>query len=525
MKKHFLWIATLALGLNACSDGAIDTDGDVAGNGPAESTETTAVYHAKLASVASSQSRVSVVPQSRATVTGPLTLFAEIENLSKDGGVQGFVQEEGGRLLSATCVYYEPVSKTYYVTYHMQGNNYNTNQTVETAGFIETFTLDENGVPTLGDVYTSENAAKEAFDFNHLYFDNLGEYNYNGSETGTRLVAVGHVAVPTSTGKTDTHAIIGKVTLGSTPSIDYSIVYTGDKILDANNGKSLGKEDAGDANCVIRKWGYYYLATRKGMAVLHAHEDRLFEPQNDLEGNLYFIKTPGSAKYLHHDRVVGSSHFTMLYLDKDTPEGFNGDTPSTAHVAKFSIDGGSGRPCGADGSKGGWDISDVNSFDITSWPELQSLPEVAPMDGKNVLFWGGNYIYYAALGKGGLYVFNPSFADPTWGNQVPAIVTFGENGRRPVNGVFVEEGDSNVTHAGTHGFIYVANGGCLTILDRWSLEKVAEFSSDLDEVASANFVTVTMSDHESTPGVPDRIITVAYGQAGVKVFKFVPPTY
>ena len=528
MKRLIYLLPAFALYLASCSDDTITPgNSDELGN---ENVEQTTLKTANLASFKSSQSRVNVIGGTRAAQPGTLSLFAKIDNLSKEEGkITGFEKEgKDGRYLSATCVYYDKNTGKYYVTYHMQGNNYNTKQTDETSGYIETFTLDAEGKPTVDKVYMSENPSKLDFDFNHLYFDNLTEYNYReaygvNDKNNMRLIAVGHISEPTKSGKTQTNAIIAQLDLESEkPSIVYSEIYTGDKILDTD-GKSLGNEGAGDANCVLRKGDYYFLATRKGFTTLSASgsEDKLFTPFKGLDGKTYFIKTPGSAKYLSHDCAVGSSHMAGLYLTENTPNNYNYDTAIKANIVKFGSY--TGWLCGADTSKGGWNIDNATEFAGINWPETTNLPDVSPVDGKNVLFWDGNYIFYAALGKGGLYVHDPNYSP----QHIGETITFNgiENASgRPVNAVFVEGRDSNIGHPGTDGFIYVANGGCVTILNRTTLEKIAEVGSAKDEDASANFIQVVNAETETTQGVPDRYVIVAYGQAGVKVFKFIPPT-
>ena len=531
MKKHLFWVATLAMGLYACSDNSLTPDGDVVENDPAGSTDAPAVYHAELASVASSQSRVSVAPQSRASES-QLTLIAEIDNLSKEEGrISGFTSED--RYLSATCVYYDQNTGKYYVTYHMQGNNYNTDQTVETTGFIETFSLAENQgdglkyVPVLDKIYSAKNPAVLDFDFNHLYFDNLSDFNYNQrnlfpAESGVRIIAGGHSSKPTVGGKYDTKAIIAQLNLQD-ETIDYTPVLTGNKILDAN-GKSLGDEDARDVNSIIRKWDYYYLATRKGLAVLYAGGDKKFQPITDADDKPYFIYTPGSAKHVVHQHVPGNrnSYFGLLYLNNPTPEGgLTASSHSPATLAKFGIVDVTGRLCRIEA--GNPTINNITGYNIDEWVDLQPINgEITPMDGKNVIYWGEDDNRYVALGKGGLYAYHRDYYND---GKVLTFTDAKEGGSRPVNGLFVERLNPNPETGAREGFIYVANGACLTILDERNLDKVAEFSAFKEGDASANYVHVVSTEEKTNGQTPDRIITVAYGQAGVKVFKFVPPTY
>lgn len=515
MKKQLLWTATLALSLTACSDDAINADRDL-NNEPVEPTFKTA----KLTSVKSSQGRVTVKADSRAAMPGSLTLHAEIDNLSKEEGrITGFEKEyKDGRYLSATSVYYDQSSETYYVTYHMQGNNYNTSLIDQTSGYVESFTIDANGDPVVGKIYMSANPSEKDFDFNHLYFDNLvspsiyvGDYTAD-SDTESRLIAVGHLSEPTSTGKAQTKAIIARLNLEE-ETIDYAPVLTGEKLLD-EDGKSLGNIDAGDANCVVRKYNHYYLATRKGIAVLKAAKDELFAPEVDDNDNLYFIKSPGSTKYI--SQPTTTSYIKFLYLTENTPEGFNYDTAIPAKIAEFAID--------TRYNDRFLNLNSLEGFKLEDWSnQVGPINAISPVDGKNMFAADSYYTasHYVCLGKNGLYVHNPMEG---WNEH---IVTFSdvEGGSRPVNGVFVEDYESDNGYHVTDGFIYVANGACLTILDGKTLEKVAEYSAFKEGDASANFIHVVKTkNYTNSAAAPDRIITVAYGQAGVKVFKFVPPT-
>lgn len=530
-----LGAALIVAALASCSE--LQTpEGEIIPGDPAGTPTESTLYTAALKTVASSSDRVVMAPRTRAdegAKPGSLTRIATIENPSRQADFANFEKE--GRYLSATCVYYDPNTGTYYATYHMQGNNYSTQQTVETAGLIETFTVAEDGTPALGKIYRSDDPSKLDFDFNHLYFDVLNNdyLTYSGSDAGsTRIVAVGHKSEPSSKtdGKPNTAAIIATLNLEES-KIDYNVVYTGEKILD-QNGKSLGDENAGDANCVLRKADYYYVATRKGIAVLNAKKENLFTPINNIaedgfpiENNPYFIKTPGSVKHFAH--IYTNSHFSCLYLTDETPEdGIEKTTASAANIIDFSMETGYGTLCGSNTSGNSKAIMNAAGFDITGWSlDVNQKPvpaEICPVDGKNVLSIAENgSLKVAALGKSGLYVRN---AD----SYYDGVMTFSdkkEGGTRPVNGVFAEPIEYFNGGRATNGFIYVANGACLTILDASTLETVAEYSAFEDgKQISANYVHVTKTNVSTNVSSPDRIITVAYGQDGVKVFKFIPPT-
>ncbi|MCH5215543.1 MAG: hypothetical protein J1F10_01275 [Muribaculaceae bacterium] len=534
MKRLIYLLPAFALYLASCSDDTITPgNSDELGN---ENVEQITLKTANLASFKSSQSRVNVIGTRAYPNPGELTLFATIDNLSKEGKITGFEKEgNDGRYLSATCVYYDKNTGKYYVTYHMQGNNYNTKQTDETSGYIETFTLDAEGKPTVDKVYMSEDPSKLDFDFNHLYFDDLSNSDnsgvYKGTDNGTRIIAVGHKSEPSKKegGEPNTAAIIAKLNLEE-GKIDYSTVLTGEKITDESVTKDdgtlmpLGDEDAGDVNCVLRKYDYYYLATRKGIAVLNARNDKdLFSPINNvstedykpIENTTYFVRTPGSAKHLCHYYPVYGSGFSFLYMTQPFPETYDGETALPASIINFSMNAGDGTLCGMNTSGGGAAIYNTSGFDITTWSlgtnQFKTDGNICPIDGKNVLA-NLNGILYACLGKGGLYISGPSEKTIKFSDKKDGT------GSRPVNGVFVEDLENY-----NDGFIYVANGACLTILDRKTLEKVAEYSAFEEGDASANYVTVYKTD-TYTGKCPDRLITVAYGQAGVKIFKFTPPS-
>lgn len=544
-------MAALSMGMAACTNEML-TPEDNTDNSTSAGQESTgsSLKTAYLRTISASADRVVRSPQTKAYPNpGSLELVSTLENLSKEGEIIGFEYESGNpdaRYLSATCVYFDDINKTYYVTYHMQGNNYNTTLEDQTSGYIESFIVDDDGNITPGNIYMSENPAELDFDFNHIYFDDLGNTansgGYKGTDSGVRMIAVGHTSKPTSSGKREYKSMIGKFDL-TTGEFKYENVLTGEKILDAA-GKSLGNEDAGDVNSVIRKYDWYYLATRKGIAVLNArnvndeNEEILFSPINDLdvntnlpiENSIYFVRTPGSAKHLCHYYPSYGSGFSFLYIKQEHPKEYTGEFSLPASIINFSMEAGHGTLCGmntTDSQTNGKAILNSKDFDITSWSidsnQFDIPNDICPIDGKNVLA-NLNGRLYACLGKGGLYVRKN--VTTTEGPSVDErTLTFTDakdgNGSRPVNGVFVEDLENY-----NDGFVYVANGACLTILDRETLEIVAEYSlfkAGEVEDTSANYVHVRKTNNY-TGKCPDRIVTVACGQQGVKVFKFVPPT-
>lgn len=536
MKKHLFFIAALALGMAACTNEVLTPEDNSENTTPEQApSSSTTLQTATLSTFNSSPDRFVVVPQTRDDSPKPLELVAEITNPSTENRIQGFVKE--GRYLSATSVFYDAREEVYYATYHMQGNNYNTTETDETSGFIETFKIDQKGTPSEGSIIMPADPSNLDFDFNHLYFDDLNSDveagDYSGEkETNTRLIAVGHKSEPSKkeNGKPNTAAIIAKINL-SENKIEYSTVLTGEQILDPINGTtSLGKEDAGDVNCVIRKHDWYYLATRKGLAILSANTDNLFAPltnfDNDgapIEKSVFFLRTPGSAKHIAHIKH-STSHFAFLYLNQPHPENYDGNYSLPANLISFGMTDMNGTLCGANSSDH-QTIVNTQDFDITNWSlginqhTISSV--VQPIDGKNTIFsFSGKT--YACLGKTGLYVRKTgSNIEGPYTDEKTITFSDKEGGSRPVNGVFVEEPEN-----GFKGYLYVANGACLTILDPDNEEYpvVAEYSAydekDNEHLASANYVHVVRPDANS----PERIITVAYGQEGVKVFKFTPPT-
>ncbi|MCH5236328.1 MAG: hypothetical protein J1E95_00830 [Muribaculaceae bacterium] len=531
MKKHFYLIAALGLGIVSCTDSDLKNDGSQDNITSGQESDIAKLTTIKLNSSNSSQDRINVYPSTRdENSEKPLELIAEIKNISEDENFDGFTKED--RLLSATCVYYDKETQTYYATYHMQGNNYYTDQEIETSGYIESFQIEGN-TPKLEKIYWAADASGKTYDFNHLYFDDLNKIEYVGEYTGdksegTRIIVAGHSSEPVKTGTGfNTKAIIGKIDFEQ-ESLTVADVMTGDKIYDENitnkDGSlaSLGDEDAADVNCVVRKYNHYYLTTRKGVAVLKAGKENLFQPETDVNDKIYFLKTPGSAKFI--SQPTFTSGVDILYLTQYNPEELTKDTSSPANVIQFALDT-------TDGKDLPIHMNDVDNF---SWSNLISpnqlllgnIESISPVDGKNVLVASSNNTgaIYTCLGRNGLYVFNP-----TYDYKQDEIIKFTDakegNTSRPVNGIYVEDWDDYNGHHYTDGFIYVANGACLTILDAKTLEKVAEYSAfDGTNAISANYVHVVKSNTYTNEHVPDRIITVAYGQAGVKVFRFVPPT-
>lgn len=468
---------------------------------------------------------------------GTLKLVANIDNPSQAEGFKFEIEkdEDGnvvGRYMSATSVFYDKSTDTYYASYHMQGNNYNTTLENEIAGAIQSFKVAADGTVTLGNGFRAENPDKEDYDFNHLYFDNPESRGDAGSK---RIIAVGH-NIKDGNSK-NTRAIIAEFDPKS-GNLTYAPIATAEKIYE--DGISLGDEDAGDANCVtsVDTYPYYFVTTRKGIAVLNSD----FSPVLNSDGTRYFVPTPGSAKFVFNNPEVGSG-MDFLYLS-EPHKSTSYETSSNANIATFQVATGANNSFLSlmyPGKEGYWsqktgDFYDSKELDILSYENQKPLPkQISPTDGKNVVHALSYKEYYAALGTGGMYFHFHGTINR--GKVYDGVVKFGN---RPVNCVYAERNEdsesvvvegSQYPH-GHDGFIYVANGARLTILNRGTLEVVANWNIPtkddngdyLDDVAaSANYITVTKAP-KGENGLCERTITVAYGQKGVKVFKFMPVT-
>ena len=546
MKKHLFLLTSLALGMAACTDADLKNEQGQNPEGNPEEVKSN-LTTVNLATFGGDPSRVSYAG-TRAegdedATPKTLELIATITNPSKSDGFD-FIKEDGGRFLSATSVYYDPTWDTYYATYHMQGNNYNTNLQNEIGGAIQTFKLveDEDGELTvdLGDGFRAANPNKEDFDFNHLYFD----------VTDRRIIAVGHKwNVPSSwaeengdyPGKRENTRAIIALFDPTAGQLKYKTISTNKKIIDPATGQSLGDEDAGDANCVIRGgetmnpnhtsgWNFYHVATRKGMAVLRAEADHLFEPVLNEDGSNYFIKTPGSAKFVA--KTGTSSFFDLLYLAEDKSADTY-DTQSNAKIAHFSTQVGEVKTLGYVRLKAENIPFDPQNDDILNFSDQTDLPAViTPIDGKNTLLCAPDTYNdkesYAALGVSGLFYH---FDGVNSYKPIEGILKFkGSKGYLPVNCVTADVSDMESGH---DGFMYVACGARLVILHRKTFEVVAYWNiptkdgngNFLEDVeASANYIHVQKGPAKSDRSPRERIITVAFGQEGLKVFRFDPST-
>ena len=520
MKRLIYLLPAFALYLASCSDEVTVTDGGNDGQTPAETSNLTTV---KLATFNGDASRITYTNGTRADADvnelqpGELKLTTIIENPNKE--FYEYTKADGGRYMSATSVFKNSDGK-YYVTYHVQGNNYNTDLKTSVAGAIQVFEVNNDGTVNLGKGFRAVEPSKEDYDFNHIYFD----------KKDNRIVVVGHKwSVPSSWNSEDpytgdnTRAIIGSFNPDNS-ELEYKTITTSIEVRDDSN-KLIDHEDAGDANCVVRIYDQYYLATRKGIAVLEAKESNLFDPVLNEDGSRYFVTTPGSCKFVNDD-PNDYTRMQFLYLSEEKEN--TKDQTSKAKIVEFKVatDGSDNKFIGFINENSHLTFFNSKTLDLTKYEDQFTLPNnVSPIDGKNTICAFDNAKkLYVSLGKGGLYYKHPLH----YGNEtVEGTLTFDN---RPVNCVYAEAPYQESFHG---GYIYVANGARLTIIDRASLEEVASYTLSAkdginENEASANYIHVEMGNsypiscYNIEGTVKERIITVAYGQAGVRIFKFMP---
>lgn len=349
---------------------------------------------------------------------------------------------------SATSVFVAE-DGTYYVSYQTQGDS--------VGGGIQTIKGEEVAF------YPTE-ADDKAFDFNSLYFDRA------------RVLGVGHYK---KTDSKDGAAVVGFLeNNGSSIELSYKNVTTAEgiysEIIDPENSKGeaheqlVGYTDAGDANSIVKYYDNYVVATRKGLALLRSDLSRVREKVGEEDSLVYFVNTPGSAKYV----VESGNGLTALYLDGTTPCLYDFTSIVGTTDAKGSkIDGAA----------------------------------LVKTNGKNMLAYDNGTIY-ACLGEAGLLVGNDLLTKPFKG----------ETKQLPVAGVAVDD-----------DYIYVADGTYLVILNKadnsvvtkWNLktDKVDDEGHAIFEEGSINYVVVGDAQADGT-----RQLVVACGKAGVKVLSFNP---
>lgn len=186
--------------------------------------------------------------------------------------------------------------------------------------------------------------------------------------------------------------------------------------------------------------------------------DSNFKRIKDNDGEVLFTSTPGSSKYLVED----NGQIYLMYLNDRAENGSQQNTKFGATLATMS----------------------VNQFPTTT----TTMGDVTPVDGKNVIAVD-NGVVYACLSMGGLQI---------GGKIIPADDLHGA-----VNGVAVDD-----------EFIYVANGNFISVLDKTTHKVVVERKGNTEKV-SANFVEVHNIDGQ-------KYIFVAFGQDGIKVYKYKP---
>lgn len=376
------------------------------------------------------------------------------------------------RRLSATSLTFDEKTKNIYVSYHMRGGNWagDTYDKDDIEGCIERWTLNDDGEIEIGNwMWTNE------FDFNHILFDN--DY----------VITVGHKGgekkIKGSDGQeyTDFGGIIGRMPTGvwaqnwdaeddlTREDFVYKYLTTEVPVYDDYTNPKKGTttkqlvdyESAGDGNCVIRVGNEYFVATSKGYGKINAAD---FKRVKDENGDVLFTSTPGSAKYL----VKKGDMINVLYLNDRPKESSTQITSFGATLATMGVD----------------------AFPTGETTEKAMAANVSPVDGKNVIAVDDDGTVYACLSMGGLQVGDKIVKEP-----------FGEE--RAVNGVAVYG-----------NYVYVANGNYITVLNKSTLEKVVEARGGTeDDKISANFVEVKEYNNEV-------YVFVAFGQNGIKVFKF-----
>ena len=368
------------------------------------------------------------------------------------------------RHLSATSLTFDG-NGYIYASYHMRGGNWggDTYDKDDIEGCIERWSFDGNEIEIGNWMWTND------FDFNHIILD------------GNQIVTVGHKGGEGNNGvMTDFGGIIGKLPTDfynnnwdATDELsrdDFQYKYLTTEVPVYGPSSDEGKEDiiidyknAGDGNCVVKVGSQYYVATSAGYGVLNENFKRVkVLPAESKDSVVLFTSTAGSAKYL----VENNGTVNVLYLNEKVNGNSTAETSFGATLATMSS----------------------TSFPTGAQTETMKA-NVTPVDGKNVIAVN-NGVVYACLSKGGLQVGNEE------------VITFSnEDGLRSVNGVAVDD-----------KYIYVANGSYITVLDKITKEKVVERKGESKNV-SANFVEVNVINGE-------RYVFVAFGQDGIKVYRF-----
>lgn len=366
------------------------------------------------------------------------------------------IDKEKGRHLSATSI--DWYGNTIYVSYHMRGKNWGNDQydKDEIEGCIETWKFGV-GEKLETEIQLGKYMWTNDFDFNHLIIDGSDIVTVGSMENKGAIIAK-------IQNEFANFELIDEDSNTYSSELRYKVLTTDEKLYGDFENESgnvteqfIDYKDAGDGNCLIKVGNEYFVATYKGYGRVDAETLKSVKDDNK---NPLFVSTDGSVKHI----IKNGNEIALLYLNS-RPDENKETTKSEATLAIFDIDG----------------TESTFPFNGRTTP-LTSF--VQPVDGKNVLAYDGAN-YYACLGKGGLNI----------GNN---IYNYGQN-NEPVNGICLD-----------NNYIYLAVGGHLRVLDIKDPKK--QIASYHMPNMSANFVKVIDYDNE-------KYIVVAYGQAGVKVFR------
>lgn len=391
--------------------------------------------------------------------TGPK--LVQIGSIEAPGHDHDSDKTEGNRRLSATCIDF--ADGVFYVSYHMRGGwqsgEHYAGDTFDkdgVEGCIETWTLQEDADMGTTNIVLGTYMWTNNFDFNHLIID--GDY----------IVTVGHYD--------NKGAIIGKMPNvfddfnakpdngdGYSTEFYFKYLTTAEKLY-----KDYVNKDNKEGNATNQFVDYknagdgncvIKVGTEYWVATYEGYGklDAGFNRIKDEADNVAFVSTDGSAKHI----IDKGDDVAVLYLN---------ERPETTATAKSPVS-----------------IATIGKAYFPFSANVTPLCDnyVQPVDGKNVLAWDGTKIY-ACLGKGGLYVDDE-------------IYNFGENGKEPVNGIAIDE-----------EYVYLAAGSHLRVFKVGNLkEEVTHYTIPN---MSANYIKLATINGE-------KYIAVAFGQAGIKVFR------
>lgn len=397
--------------------------------------------------------------------TWQLIKTGEIEE-SPEPGHDHNSDKEGLRRLSATCI--DGDGTNFYASYHMRGKNYDgqdwADSKDETEGCIEYFTVDENGDITLQSFMWTQD-----YDFNHILLDS------------DKILTVGH--------SQKQGGVLGQLPLSFSSSIgdndnfSYTLLTTSEKkLIEGNNGYIVGGfKSAGDGNCIIKIGNEYFITTSKGyLKVIYDEESGTWIQTRDYSDRekgtpIFGSHNNASVKHIIED---GQGGVIMLALDNPHPSNMDYFTSSTASLIRYNNS----------------DLANFPAGNPTTTPI--SDPAISPVDGKNVIALDPTNTnrLYACMGNGGLAVIDNGNVTTIWKHKYSKAEDpekVGQPSNLPVNGVAVD-----------NSFIYVANGNLVSVLDKDSLEEIANYHADAN--ISANYIKLS-----------GNYIYVAYGQDGI----------